>query len=203
MTEDVSISEVASVDSEKAKQILMGDLDVLLERYLDLVHQYNSLHQSISKEFASGYLSLAQANFSNHNRLRYGQDFYDDRMQASTKFLVKPPTDELFDDADDERLLKYTISLFTLQPASGSPETTKSTADEASTKSQTDIESKPPTSDPLKWFGILVPPALRASQNSFKNAVTEKITLLANLSNEMRSMEIEIRRIRKKIKKLG
>ncbi|KAL8925599.1 MAG: hypothetical protein Q9172_002169 [Xanthocarpia lactea] len=202
MAEDVSMSGVASVDSEEVKQTLMGDLDVLLERYLDLVHQYNSLHQSTSKEFASGYLSLAQANFSNHNRLRYGQDFYDDRMQASTKFLVKPPTDEPFDDAGDEQLLKYTLSLVAVQPAS-SPETTKSTVDEASTESQTDMESKPPTSDPLKWFGILVPPALRASQNSFKNAVTEKITLLANLSNEMRSMEIEIRRIRKKIKKLG
>ncbi|KAL8862287.1 MAG: hypothetical protein Q9178_001296 [Gyalolechia marmorata] len=124
-------------------------------------------------------------------------------MQASTKFLVKPPTDGPFDDADDEQLLKYTISLSAVQPAFRSPEATKSTADEASTESQTDMESKPPTSDPLKWFGILVPPALRASQNSFKNAVTEKITLLANLSNEMRSMEIEIRRIRKKIKKLG
>ena len=116
---------------------------------------------------------------------------------------VKPPTDGPLDDADDKRLLKYTISLFTVQPASRSPEMPKSTADEASTESQTEIESKPPTSDPLKWFGILVPPALRASQNSFKNAVTEKITFLANLSNEMRSTEIEIRRVRKKIKKLG
>lgn len=30
-----------------------------------------------------GHLSLAQANFSNPNRVRYGQDFYDERMQAS------------------------------------------------------------------------------------------------------------------------
>ena len=53
MTDDVSMSGVASVDSEKAKETLIGDLDDLLERYLDLVHQYNSLHLSISKEFAS------------------------------------------------------------------------------------------------------------------------------------------------------
>lgn len=30
-----------------------------------------------------GFLSLAQANFSNQNRIRYGQDFYDERMEAS------------------------------------------------------------------------------------------------------------------------
>ena len=29
-----------------------------------------------------GFLSLAEANFSNPNRLRYGQDFYDERMRA-------------------------------------------------------------------------------------------------------------------------
>ena len=30
-----------------------------------------------------GYIALAQANFSNSNRIRYGQDFYDERMQAT------------------------------------------------------------------------------------------------------------------------
>ena len=32
-----------------------------------------------------GYISLAQANFSNPHRIRYGQDFYDERMQATTR----------------------------------------------------------------------------------------------------------------------
>lgn len=75
--------------------------------------------------------------------------------------------------------------------------------DEDSTKTPTDKDSKPRISDPLNWFGILVPPALRVSQTSFKIAATETIPLLANLSNEMKSMEIEIRRMRKKIRKLG
>ena len=33
-------------------------------------------------------MSLAQANFSNNTRMRYGQDYYDERMQASRKMYV-------------------------------------------------------------------------------------------------------------------
>lgn len=29
-----------------------------------------------------GYFSLAQANFNNSSRTRYGPDYYDERMQA-------------------------------------------------------------------------------------------------------------------------
>ena len=55
--------------------------------------------------------------------------------------------------------------------------------------------------DPLKWFGILVPPALRASQSNFKAAVMDCIPKLATISNEMKEVEIEIRRTRKRLKK--
>lgn len=64
-----------------------------------------------------------------------------------------------------------------------------------------DIEYGTLISDPLKWFGILVPPALKKSQNSFRGVVTEVLPSLANVANEMKSLEIEIRRTRKKIRK--
>ena len=32
-----------------------------------------------------GFLSLAQANFNNNSGVRYGQDYYDGRMQATRK----------------------------------------------------------------------------------------------------------------------
>ncbi|KAI4282526.1 MAG: hypothetical protein L6R38_002870 [Xanthoria sp. 2 TBL-2021] len=203
MAEVVSTSGLDPVYSTRAKETLTGDLDDLLERYLDLVHRYTSLHQSMAKEFASGFLSLAQANFSNPNRVRYGQDFYDDRMQALTSFYINPSADEPPNDGDVERLLQYAISVTTVQPVSKNPEAKKTVVDEDSTEHSIDNESKPSVSDSLKWFGILVPPAFRASQTSFKSAATETIPLLANLSNEMKSMEIEIRRMRKKIRKLG
>ena len=55
--------------------------------------------------------------------------------------------------------------------------------------------------DPLNWFGILVPPALRASQSSFKSAIIDIIPALASTTKEMKEVEIEVRRARKRLKK--
>ncbi|KAL8945433.1 MAG: hypothetical protein Q9211_000036 [Gyalolechia sp. 1 TL-2023] len=179
---------------------LRDSLDVLLERYLHLLHQYQSLQQKMAKELSSGYFSLAQANFSNPNRIRYGQDFYDDRMQASTRFSEP---EEVSGSEPPEHSPHENIIVSTLHRADEQPqkEQTEGTGDSAS--SEKDIESAAPISDPLRWFGILVPPALRASRNSFKNAVTEVVPILANVANEMKSLEIGIRRTRKKIRKAG
>ena len=57
--------------------------------------------------------------------------------------------------------------------------------------------------DPLNWFGILVPPALRASQSNFQSAVIDMIPALASTTNEMKEVEIEVRRARKWLKKAG
>lgn len=57
------------------------------------------------------------------------------------------------------------------------------------------------THDPLNWFGILVPPALRITQRHFKDAAANFIPALASLSKEMKEVEIEVRRVRKKIQK--
>lgn len=67
----------------------------------------------------------------------------------------------------------------------------------------TEKEMEAPVKDPLRWFGILVPSTLRASQSSFKSVVTEIVPYLVNVSNEMKGLEVEIRRTRKKIRKLG
>ncbi|KAL8853445.1 MAG: hypothetical protein Q9221_001762 [Calogaya cf. arnoldii] len=203
MTEVVSTSGLDPAYSIQAKEQLMDELDDLLGRYLGLVHRYTFLHQSMAKELASGFFSLARANFSNHNRVRYGQDLYDDRMQALTMFDINPSTDESSNSADIERLLQGTISVTTTQQVNRDLESKRSVVDEDATEAPADPDPKLSISDPLNWFGILVPPALRASQRSFRNATTETIPLLANLSNEMKSIEIEIRRTRKRISKLG
>jgi hypothetical protein len=63
-------------------------------------------------------------------------------------------------------------------------------------------KKKTPSTDPLRWFGVLVPPALRASQASFVSAVEGPIAALSNLLKELKQTEIEIGRVRKQIKKL-
>ena len=55
--------------------------------------------------------------------------------------------------------------------------------------------------DPLRWFGILVPSALRATQTSFTAAVEGPVPELINIVAELRKLENEIRKTRKTIKK--
>ncbi len=147
-------------------------------------------------------MHLAKANFSNLNRVRYGRDYYDERMQASTRVLC---TDE-----DSFRTIhlptsEYSSSMEMKQADSRSdPDGDHGDLQQTSVevvKAETKSEKQNRTSDPLNWFGILIPPALRVSQAAFQNAIT-MVPRLAALDQEMRALEIEIRRTRKKLSKL-
>jgi hypothetical protein len=98
-TMEQHISDPSNKEGGVEKLILK--LDDLLEQYLNLLDQYQTTRQQLSTQLSSvrkivselgvttddqkGYISLAQANFSSTNRARYGQDYYDERMQALRK----------------------------------------------------------------------------------------------------------------------
>jgi hypothetical protein len=56
--------------------------------------------------------------------------------------------------------------------------------------------------DPLRWYGILVPPALRSAQSNFVSVVESSVPNLATVARDLRDQEIEIGRLRKQMKKL-
>ncbi|KAL9584466.1 MAG: hypothetical protein Q9212_002105 [Teloschistes hypoglaucus] len=186
-------SAVDPGDSLRVKESLMNTLDDLLEEYLNLVHQYHAQQQSLTNDLSSGYFSLAQANFSSPNRIRYGQDFYDDRMQASITLNFDSNS------MPSQGSENATVSVSVHQPIPRSMDMRDAKLSDA----KTEQEMEAPVIDPLRWFGILVPSTLRASQSSFKKAVTERVPSLVNVSSEMKELEVEIRRTRKKIRKLG
>ncbi|KAI4207402.1 MAG: hypothetical protein LQ348_000588 [Seirophora lacunosa] len=220
MTEVFSERNVVSRSSMHEKESLRNALDEYFERYLNLVNEYQLLQRSLAKVLSSvegaipqndwtctqvlfqGHFSLAQANYSNPARRRYGQDFYDDRMQASTRMNsnISSPPEQLF---SFNPILKDITSVTFLPPESKTSTVEQAKTIEDSDTIAKDSEPELGVSDPLKWFGILVPQALRACQASFKHAVEELIPSLTSVSNEMKSLEIEIRRTRKKIRKAG
>lgn len=55
--------------------------------------------------------------------------------------------------------------------------------------------------DPIRMFGILVPPPLRSAQMSFKEAFAGPVVRLAEVTGELRALEREIGRARKGIRK--
>jgi hypothetical protein len=89
--------------------------------------------------------------------------------------------------------------------ASPEPQTTEPAAPEPADKPDTkETKHRINTHDPLRWFGILVPQSLRAAQNSFSAAVLhdESMAKAINTSRRMREVELEIRRLKKTLRKM-
>jgi len=59
------------------------------------------------------------------------------------------------------------------------------------------------SSDPITWYGILVPPSLRSAQKSFTEAVNEHLSELANVIVEMRAFEKKIEEVRNRLNHNG
>lgn len=192
---------------------LHQQLDSLWIRYLDLLDQYTKAQDTIKNSLSPGFFSLAQANFTSPGR-RYGQDYYDQRAVASSRV-------EITDDAD-ALAVKITTLKIEANPqketAAHAPtpepehekDDTEATQlptpepEEARTQEEKPEEDRPRLpSDPLRQFGILIPPALRSAQKSFAKAVRDEgaVTSAINSSRRMRDVEVEIRKARKALKK--
>ncbi|KAF4782731.1 hypothetical protein HER10_EVM0002334 [Colletotrichum scovillei] len=63
-------------------------IDSLLERYLVLLDEYTALRERLSGTQAGIYQNIARANFSAERGVRYGPDYYDERMRASRTLEV-------------------------------------------------------------------------------------------------------------------
>jgi len=161
-------------------------LDQLYLTYLDTIDTYQSLRTSLATHFSTGFLTLAQANYnSTSGGQRYGADFYDERMTAIRGVEVG---DGVFE-----------CKLF--EPERKEEEQRKEIKDTDREASESDALEKPeeqtPTidpRDPIRWFGILVPPALRQTQSEFTLSVetiipqlTTTVAKLAILSSEIES----------------
>lgn len=121
-------------------------------------------------------MSLATANFKSASGRRYGQDQYDGRMQASLRA----------DTSLDIDGPKYSIERSTRPVVS----------------EQEDGEPSTPC-DPIKWFGILVPAALRTAQSDFAACFDNgHIAQAAQSARRLRLLEAEIRRVRKEIRRV-
>jgi hypothetical protein len=86
------------------------------------------------------------------------------------------------------------------QGDTGPNEKSKDQSTEEQSTEKTDA-TKPKAVDPIRMFGILVPPALRSAQTSFRDAVDGPIIKLAGVTGELRALEREIGRARKAVRK--
>ena len=209
--------------SKPTLEELHDQLDSLWTAYLNYLDAYASAQKLLQKHMSAGFLSLARANFNSRVGVRrYGRDYYHERAIATRRVTISledgasnptleiiqlnPPTiqSEIDSEApvevektgDNEEDVKQLPS----PPGTPEPEPHQSDSDQDTAPSEKETRT-PLSSDPLKWFGILVPQALRSSQASFCAAVDEAVADATNTAKSLRSTEVEIRKLRKEIRK--
>lgn len=224
----------------KGLRSLYHEMDALWTRYLTLLDEYVSAQAMIKREMASGFLSLAQANFKSPTR-RYGQDYYDDRAVASARVKITETEHgtqmaivrHTFGNVVDEKSIAISSIDTRSEDSDGDKGGPKSESTQLPSPSPTPEPQRPESSDekhddgasdvsnintgstahpvsfgplshdPIRWFGILVPPPLRAAQKSFSASVQDGggVVQAANAARELRDTEAQLRKLRKLIKK--
>lgn len=200
-------------------------LDALWAQYLQLLDDYTTAQAAIKKHLASGLFSLTQANFQAKGR-RFGSDFYDDRAVALTRVkagengrltMIQVQGEATMAEGDEHRGKESHASNQGKKDAEAeqlpSPSPTPEPEPRAKSETETEDATKEEKTensvdsvalrDPLRWFGILIPPPLRAAQKSFSSAVQDNDAVIkaVNAARSMRDIEVEIRKLRKMTKK--
>lgn len=198
----------------------VNTVDALLERYLALLDEYTTLRAELSRLQTATFQHLARANFTAERGVRHGQDYYDERMQAIRRVAVSSKAEgEGDDDGEEEEAaaagesVAFRISkdlghaTFDVAESEAEGDTTSASAeagdgqptDDGAEDGDEDSKAKSQRSkDPLRWFGVLTPLALRQTQACAIDAVERVIPRLVTVDTAMRDLEIEVRRARKR-----
>jgi hypothetical protein len=216
-------------DAKSSLKELYDHLDSLWITYLTQLDAYAAAQKLLQKHMSAGFLALARANFNARNGVRrYGQDYYHDRPIASCRTTVSTeegdsrpsieiihwslPTAESEEGSEavvkvektgeeDEDVTQLPSPPGTPEPEPQS-EPNRSDSNNLPTPTKTTPGKIPLGADPLKWFGILIPQALRSSQASFSAALQEGLSDAVNSAKSMRRTEAVIRKLRKEIRRI-
>jgi hypothetical protein len=196
------MADEKDVKTEIGVEELRDQLDALWEKHLILLDSYHQAQQQIASHFSRGFFDLAQATFKSTTRVRYGQEYtphlalkVNDTPSPSTKPSDKGATEKspVFNEESDKK------------DQEDKPEEQGQNDKPDESKKEDKPEDKEKTlnkvRDPLHWYGILVPPSLRSSQKSFNFAIHSPVIDAANSAQALHRVDMDIRKLRKDIKK--
>ncbi|KAJ1335594.1 coiled-coil domain-containing protein 115 [Microdochium nivale] len=180
-------------------------IDALLERYLHLLDEYAALQSELAALQAAMYQQLARANFAAERGVGwYGRDYYDERMRASSTLSVIAGSSNSpkFSIVRRQKKAENKTVEPSLSPsrdlAEGGNSDDNDDEDDQSVSQPPSPPSLPQAVDPIRWFGLMTPMALRQAQSHGIRAVEHVVPRLATVSAEMAELEIEVRRARKR-----
>ncbi|KAI0382870.1 hypothetical protein F5Y04DRAFT_279645 [Hypomontagnella monticulosa] len=182
-------------------------IDSLLERYLVLLHEYTALRSQLSNLQTGMYQNIARANFTAERGMRFGQDCYDERMQASRRISIVPNDRDVpvftVTAGDTEATVSGTGRETASEDGTQSlgedgGEVGREKKDEEAENAEREKKKQLQRIDPLRWFGLLTPMPLRQAQAQSIEAIEQVIPKLVSVNAQMAQVEIEVRRARKK-----
>ncbi|KAL4220838.1 hypothetical protein ACF0H5_019106 [Mactra antiquata] len=176
-------------------------LDKKLIEFFDTLSQLYLEQDKLDITLKSGHLNLSRARYSMGIRNVGIEQCDENKMKASVKVSISD--DQLFD-MDNNLDLESGMKDIDLNSEDNQSKVRRRkgemvTNDKSSeTKDSVEdipiekLEKKKSSSyfDPLKWFGVLVPPALRQSQSDFKSSVNN-ILSIATLKTKLVSLQKE------------
>ena len=173
---------------------------LLFPLFISLRNLWSFLLLNCCVSLAIGQVSVSSESADQFSSVTAKQDIFRFSVSGPTPDVPSPEVDGT---AASENTRSARASEAPVGTAGESPEQSEG-ADAQNEKSDEEAKSagEKVSTDSIRWFGILVPPALRAAQASFVSAVEEPVPRVATLIKELRKQEIDIGRLRKQIKKL-
>lgn len=184
------------------------EIDALLERYLSLLDTYKDLRDKVTRAQSSVsqyrsrsssrmltyrqiHHSIALTNFNAERGRRYGQDYYDGRLQATRILSITAP-------ASNDVPYAFVISSLTDCTTTSDDIELEANGDHEASSSE---PAKQKCKDPICMFGLLAPRSLRDAQKSAIKLVADLTPKIVTVDKGLAEMEIQIRRARKKLAK--
>ncbi|XP_071960168.1 coiled-coil domain-containing protein 115-like [Antedon mediterranea] len=196
-------------------------LDELVIQYFNILDDLNAERTLLENSLKQGYFNLSKARYSMGNKSVGSLQYNSKCMKALAEVCINETSEECFELIRKKPEKKTSKSKTVQQIESTTKQTTvrrrkgqeeKSDGDsestcrieeltitDKSTENEGDVEV---LTDPIKWFGILVPGVLRHGQADFIQAVSTSCRI-ANLQKELITTKAEYRSLYSKKQQLN
>ena len=177
---------------------LCEQLDSVLLDYFDTLEQFYQCQSTLEQTMKAGNLHMSRARYIRGTVSISQCKITEREMQASVRVSVSNETATTPEKNKTEPTFTLMASDLesTKQPSSDGPRRRQVDTENENTIQAEEVKQQNKTGcgmlskDPLYWFGVLVPQALRYSQNNYKSAI-EKCIELANLQSRIQQIQAE------------
>lgn len=168
-------------------QEINEELDIKLVSFFETLSLLYQEQEKLSDQIKDGFWNMSRARYNMGVKFVGIDQIHEDDMCALTKVKVREDETEIFEGYCSLDAPRETPQV----EAIGLRKRNVGQSQEVSTPVSDDTTSKTKKQqDPIRWFGVLVPPSLRQCQNQFKSSVETTIAI-ANLKQKLLVLKSE------------